>query len=60
MVGNWQKDVMIWSSEEDLLKLAHIKLELTETRKALGGPAEEDPFNPPGVKQRGRQQQLSL
>jgi hypothetical protein len=60
MVGNWRKDVMIWSSEKNLLKLAHIELELAEIRKALGGHAEEDPFNPAVVEPRGRWQLFSL
>ncbi|KAJ2911463.1 hypothetical protein MD484_g8951, partial [Candolleomyces efflorescens] len=52
MVANWRKDVVIWSSEENLLKLAHMELELADIRKALGGRADDDPFNPPVVKKK--------
>ncbi|RXW17371.1 hypothetical protein EST38_g8476 [Candolleomyces aberdarensis] len=52
MVANWRKDIMIWNSEENLLKLAYIDLELADIRKALGGVAEDDPFNPVLVKKR--------
>ncbi|RXW13670.1 hypothetical protein EST38_g12186 [Candolleomyces aberdarensis] len=53
MVANWRKDVMIWNSEENLLKLAHMELELGDIRKALGGKAEEDLFNPVVVRKKG-------
>ncbi|KAJ2932839.1 hypothetical protein H1R20_g4266, partial [Candolleomyces eurysporus] len=53
MVANWRKDVMLWNSEENLLKLAHMELELGDIRKALGGRVEEDLFNPVVVRKRG-------
>ncbi|RXW13439.1 hypothetical protein EST38_g12414 [Candolleomyces aberdarensis] len=40
---------MIWNSEENLLKPAHMKLDI---RKALGGRVKEDFFNPIVIRKR--------
>ncbi|KAJ2926192.1 hypothetical protein H1R20_g10908, partial [Candolleomyces eurysporus] len=50
LVPNWRKDIMIWNSKENLVKLAYVDLKPANIRKALGGVAEDDPFNPVLVK----------
>lgn len=45
LVGHWRKDIMIWDSQENLLRLAYVEVELQEIRKALGAFIEEDPVS---------------
>lgn len=43
LVSLWRKDILIYDSQDNLLRLAYVEVELQEIRKALGAFVEEDP-----------------